>query len=100
MTAQHSMPWAQRLAPLLPGLRSLRHRLHRSPEIAFEEYNTASAVAGWLWGEAGLTPMAQGVGGTGLIFRVEGRSEDRAPRPHHATRTQDTAPSTILTIDC
>ena len=66
------MPWAQRLAPLLPGLRSLRHRLHRSPEIAFEEYNTASAVAGWLWGEAGLTPMAQGVGGTGLIFRVEG----------------------------
>lgn len=66
------MPWAKRLAPLLPRLRSLRHKLHRSPETAFQEGGTAAAVAGWLRDEAGMTALAKGVGGTGLIFRVEG----------------------------
>lgn len=72
------MPWAKRLAPLLPRVTALRHRLHRSPEIAHEESGTAAALGRWLEEHAGLTPLASRVGGTGLLYRVEGAAAGSA----------------------
>eukprot|EP01051_Picozoa_sp_SAG22_P011887 SAG22_NODE_1183_length_5231_cov_6.467069_4_plen_387_part_00 len=66
------MPWAAALRGVLPRATALRHRLHRAPEIAHEEGLTAAALCSWLREEVGLEPLAAGVGGTGLLYRVEG----------------------------
>ena len=68
------MPWGRRVGLLLPRATALRQQLHRSPEIAHEEVQTAASVANWLAENApGLMPLAAGVGGgTGLLFRVDG----------------------------
>ena len=49
---------------------SNRRHLHENPELSFEEYNTASFVAGKLE-EYGLFPV-KGIGGNGIVALVEG----------------------------
>jgi amidohydrolase len=72
------MTWTARIAPLLPRATALRKCLHRFPEIAHEERATAARVRDWLLDEAGLAPLATGVGGTGLLYRLEGGGPGRS----------------------
>jgi hippurate hydrolase len=53
----------------------LRRDIHRHPELAFEEHRTAALVAGKLedWGYA----VERGVGGTGVVGRLERGSGKR-----------------------
>jgi len=63
---------AERLTPELAGLRK---RLHEHPELAFEEHETAKAVAGFL---AKLKiPFKAGVGKTGVVAVLEGAKPGR-----------------------
>lgn len=59
----------------LEEVRSLRHALHRHPETAGEETETAARIQDWLADHAGLDPVASGVGGEGLLYRVEGERD-------------------------
>jgi amidohydrolase len=56
-------------------LVSLRRTLHRNPELAFEERETAAAVAGFL--EKLGVPCRTGVAKTGVIGVIEGSSPGR-----------------------
>ncbi len=54
------------IAALIPEITAFRHRLHRHPEIRFEEYWTSDQVAGFLT-QAGIQ-VKRGYGkGTGLV---------------------------------
>ncbi|CAJ2848897.1 M20 aminoacylase family protein [Burkholderia pseudomallei] len=53
------------LAPLAEALREIRHRIHRHPELAYEEVETAALVADKL--EAWGWRVTRGVGGTGVV---------------------------------
>ena len=53
-----------------PDLVSLRRALHRQPELAFQEFRTASRISGLLVG-LGLA-VRDSVGGTGLLAELEG----------------------------
>jgi len=61
----------------LPAAVELRRRLHATPEIGFDETQTAAIVA------AHLAPMAletkHGVGGEGIVALLRGQSPDPAP---------------------
>ena len=50
---------------LADELRSLRHDIHRHPELAYEEKRTAALVAARLrgWG----IDVHEGIGGTGVV---------------------------------
>ncbi|MCW5711922.1 amidohydrolase [Shinella sp.] len=52
--------------------RAWRHHLHRNPETAFEERETAAFLAARL-DEMGL-PVRQGLAGTGLVASLRGKS--------------------------
>ncbi|MEC5341220.1 amidohydrolase [Brenneria populi] len=65
-------PWDETaLRDILPELVAIRRRIHRHPEIGFEEFVTARLVAEKLraWG---LT-VAAGIGGTGVVGTLNGR---------------------------
>jgi len=53
------------LEPFVNSLQDIRHRIHQNPEMAYEEFETASLVADYLsqWGYQVTT----GVGGTGVV---------------------------------
>jgi amidohydrolase len=53
------------VARMEPELIALRRRIHQHPELAFEEHETARAVAGYL--ERLGIPFRTGVGGTGVV---------------------------------
>jgi amidohydrolase len=60
---------------LTPELAALRHQLHQHPELAFEEHETAKAVAGFL-GKLGLS-VKTGIGKTGVVATLEGGKPGR-----------------------
>ena len=60
-------------ARLTPELVALRKHLHQHPELAFEEHETAKAVAAFLR-KAGI-PFKAGVGKTGIVALLEGAGE-------------------------
>jgi len=55
----------ERLSADLDTIKSWRHHMHRHPEIAFDESNTAAYIAGLLksWGYT----VSEGVGKTGVV---------------------------------
>lgn len=53
-----------------PDLIDLRRKLHQHPELAFEEHETARAVADYL--SAAGVEVRKGIGGTGVIGLVDG----------------------------
>src|SRR4029077_20348451 len=58
------------VARIEPDLIALRRRIHQQPELAFEEHETARAVADYL---AKLDiPCRTGVGKTGVVGLIEG----------------------------
>ncbi|MFP5501525.1 MAG: M20 family metallopeptidase [Candidatus Sericytochromatia bacterium] len=57
--------------PLLPAIQALRHALHQHPELSGAEVDTAGRLQAFLAGH-GLTPVAEGVGGHGLLYRLPG----------------------------
>lgn len=60
------------VAALEAEMTAWRRELHRHPELAFEEHETAARVAGWLKG-FGLDPHV-GLAGTGVVATIEGRA--------------------------
>src|SRR5687768_5756234 len=66
---------AQAADRLTPQLVELRKQLHQHPELAFEEVETAKAVAGFLK-KLGI-PFRQGVGKTGIVAVLEGSRPGR-----------------------
>ncbi|MDR5901624.1 amidohydrolase [Halomonas icarae] len=60
------------------SLTTLRHDLHRHPELGFEEHATASLIADELT-RLGL-PFEAGIGGTGIVATVKGKREDNGRR--------------------
>jgi amidohydrolase len=62
-------------ARLTPELVALRQQLHQHPELAFEEHETAKAVARFLQ-KIGL-PMKTGIGRTGVVATLEGAGPGR-----------------------
>ena len=63
------------LFPLHDELAALRQHIHRHPELAFEEYDTADLVAGKLqeWGYQ----VTRGIGKTGLVGQLRVGKGDR-----------------------
>ncbi len=57
------------VAALLPQIMEFRHRLHRHPEIRYEEHWTSDRIAEYL-AEAGITVKRGYAGGTGLIGEI------------------------------
>lgn len=64
---------ATRTVPDAKALERLRHDLHRVAEVAGEEQKTAATVRRFLAGH-GLEPVADAVGGHGLLYRIEGKN--------------------------
>lgn len=62
----------------LNELKSLRHDLHRNPELGFEEHRTSSKVKEVLT-KLGL-PFVSGLGVTGIVATVEGTQPDNGKR--------------------
>jgi amidohydrolase len=60
---------------LAPQLAELRRRLHQHPELAFEEHETAKAVAGFL--TQLKIPFNTGIGKTGVVAILEGAKPGR-----------------------
>jgi amidohydrolase len=60
---------------LTPQLVALRKQLHQHPELAFEEHETAKAVAGFL--TKLKIPFRAGVGKTGIVAVLEGSAPGR-----------------------
>jgi hippurate hydrolase len=61
------------VARVSPGLIELRRKLHQHPELAFEEHQTAQAVADYLR-EMGVEPRT-GIGKTGVVGVIEGAAK-------------------------
>jgi amidohydrolase len=64
-------------AGLAQAMRQWRHHLHHNPEFGFEERNTARFVVERLR-EAGITDIAEGVGGTGVVASLKLGSSPRS----------------------
>jgi len=62
-------------ARLTPELVALRKTLHQHPELAFEEHETAKAVAGFL--NKLKIPFRSGIGKTGIVAVLEGAKPGR-----------------------
>jgi len=62
-------------ARLTPELVALRKTLHQHPELAFEEHETAKAVAGFL--NKLKIPFKSGIGKTGIVAVLEGAKPGR-----------------------
>ena len=66
-----------------------RRHLHRTPELSFEEHETAAFIAATLR-EIGLDPI-EGVGGTGVVAHVRGGRRGRSsPSAPTSTRSPST----------
>jgi amidohydrolase len=61
----------QTIDALVPELVTLRHELHRHPEIRFEERWTSERIARYL-GEAGIPHTRGHAGGTGIVATIAG----------------------------
>jgi len=53
-------------------LKRFRHALHRRPEVSGSESETASLVVDFLKRQAGLQPIATGLAGHGLLYKIQG----------------------------
>ncbi|MBY8975089.1 amidohydrolase [Rhodobacteraceae bacterium NNCM2] len=65
------------LDQMQPELAAWRQHLHRNPEFGFEEVETAAFVAEKLHA-LGITEIAEGVGGTGVVATLRAGASNRA----------------------
>jgi hippurate hydrolase len=68
------MPIKNRFADLMPEIAGWRRHLHAHPELMYEVQETAAFVAGKLR-EFGVDEVAEGVGRTGVVAVIRGRSD-------------------------
>lgn len=60
---------------ITPSLIDLRRKLHEKPELAFEEHETAHAIAEYL-NEVGIE-VRSGIGGTGVVGLLDGSASGK-----------------------
>ncbi len=70
------MPVKNRFAELLPEITAWRRDFHENPELLYEVHRTAGKVADLLRG-FGVDEITEGVGGTGVVGVIKGRSDSR-----------------------
>jgi hippurate hydrolase len=70
------MPVKNRFAELLPQITAWRHDFHSHPELQFAVHRTASRVAALLR-DFGCDEVTEGVGRTGVVGVIRGRSDSR-----------------------
>ena len=70
------MPIKNRFSELLPDITAWRHDLHIHPELMFDTHRTAAFVAEKLR-EFGCDEVATGIGRTGLVGVIHGRSNTK-----------------------
>ena len=70
------MPIKNRLAEMHEEITGWRRYLHENPELMFEEHNTAAFVVERLK-EFGITDIATGIGGTGVVATIKGKSDSK-----------------------
>ena len=70
------MPVKNRFAELQEEITGWRRHIHENPEIAFEETETAAFVVERL-NEIGVDEVATGLGKTGVVAVIKGRSDTR-----------------------
>ncbi|WP_299358449.1 M20 aminoacylase family protein [uncultured Paracoccus sp.] len=68
------MPVKNRMAELLPEITAWRQDFHRHPELMYEVHRTAGRVAELLR-SFGLDEVVEGVGQTGVVGVIRGRSD-------------------------
>ncbi|CAM3205671.1 hippurate hydrolase [Paracoccus aminovorans] len=68
------MPVKNRFAELLPEITAWRRDFHRNPELDYQVHRTAGRVA-QLLREFGLDEVTEGVGRTGVVGVIKGRSD-------------------------
>ncbi len=59
----------------LPGIISLRRRIHSNPELAFEEFETSELVTGFL--KDNSIEFQKGVAKTGVVALIKGRNPEK-----------------------
>ncbi|WP_347267524.1 M20 aminoacylase family protein [Paracoccus sp. (in: a-proteobacteria)] len=70
------MPVKNRFAELLPEITAWRRDFHQHPELQFEVHRTAGKVAALLR-SFGVDEVTEGVGRTGVVGVIKGRSDSR-----------------------
>ncbi len=68
------MPVKNRFAELLPEITAWRRDFHENPELLYEVHRTAGKVADLLR-SFGVDEITEGVGGTGVVGVIKGRSD-------------------------
>ena len=89
------MPVKNRFAEMLPEITAWRHDFHAHPELQFDVHRTAARVAGLLR-DFGLDEVTEGVGRTGVVGVIRGRS-DSAGRVIALRADMDALPITEAT---
>lgn len=70
------MPVKNRFADLLPEITAWRRDFHQNPELLYEVHRTAARVA-QLLREFGCDEVTEGIGRTGVVGVIKGRSDSR-----------------------
>ncbi|RCW85872.1 M20 aminoacylase family protein [Paracoccus lutimaris] len=70
------MPVKNRFAELLPEITAWRRDFHENPELLYEVHRTAGKVAALLR-EFGVDDVTEGVGRTGVVGVIKGRSDSK-----------------------
>ena len=70
------MPVKNRFAELLPEITAWRRDFHENPELDYAVHRTAARVAGLLR-EFGVDEVTEGIGRTGVVGVIRGRSDSR-----------------------
>lgn len=71
-STEKNTDWIRSPDVFLERLAGFRRDLHRHPETAFEEQETARRVKEFL-AQVGLEPVAEDIAGHGLLFRLDGK---------------------------
>ena len=70
------MPVKNRFAELLPEIAAWRQDFHQNPELDYDVHRTAGRVAELLR-EFGLDEVTEGIGRTGVVGVIKGRSDSK-----------------------
>ena len=73
------MPVKNRFAELLPEITAWRRDFHENPELLYEVHRTAAKVAE-LCRSFGCDEVVEGIGRTGVVAVIKGRSDSRGRR--------------------
>ena len=70
------MPVKNRFAEMLPEIAAWRQDFHENPELLFDVHRTAARVA-QLCREFGCDEVTTGIGRTGVVVVIKGRTDTR-----------------------